>query len=172
MILLHAIIRQIEPQFFIVIQTYYSSLVNPVKEELENVDEEKKDVSWEQIWQDHWATICTEEYNRFVSRNLENEEVQSEASAGDDTKNDEIPAISQEFEKNLTISDEQDRCTKGVTNWLKRINPTADASQSNLSTVSNLLQFKFSYKYLYLLVNKLEIDQDNEERFHSFVLNF
>ena len=125
--------------FFIVIQSYYSSLVdNPVKEKLENVDEEKNDVSWEQIWQDHWATICTEEYNRFMSRNFENEEVQSEASAGDDTKNDEIPAVSQEFEKNLTISDEQDRCSKGVTNWLKRINPTADASQSNLSTVSNV----------------------------------
>ena len=142
-----------------------------MNEKLENVDEEKTDVSWEKMWHDHWATICTEEYNRFMSRNLENEEIQSEASAGDDTKNDEIPAVSQEFEKKLTISDEQDRCTKGVTNWLKRINPTADASQSNLSTVSNLLQFQFSYAYLYLLVNKLEIDQDNEEQFHSFVLN-
>ena len=65
------------------IQSYYSALVdNPVKEKLENIDVEKKDVSWEQIWQDHWATICTEEYNRFMSRNLEDEEVQSEASAG------------------------------------------------------------------------------------------
>jgi hypothetical protein len=143
-----------------------------VKEKLENVDEEKNDVSWEQIWQDHWATICTEEYNRFMSRNLEDEEVQSEASAGDDTKNGEISAVSQEFEKKLAISDERDRCTKGVTNWLKRINPTADASQSNLSTVSNLLQFKFSYDYLYLLVNKFEFDKDNKEQYHSFVLNF
>ena len=150
------------------IQSYYSSVVEaPLKEKLENVDEQKNNVSWEQIWQDHWATICTEEYDRFMSRN---EEVQSEASAGDDTKNDEIPAVSQEFEKNLTISDEQDRCSKGVTNWLKRINPTADASQSNLSTVSNLLQFQFFYEYL--LLNRLEIDQDNEEQFLSFVINF
>jgi hypothetical protein len=80
--------------------------------------------------------------------------LQNSLSAGDDTKNDEIPAVSQEFEKSLTISDEQDRCTKGVTNWLKRINPTADASQSNLSTVSNLLQFKFSYEYISLSFSK------------------
>ena len=50
--------------------------------------------------------------------------------------------VTQEFEENVKISENlQDRRNKGVAHWLKRITPTADASQTNLSTVIILQKF-------------------------------
>ena len=108
-------------------------------ESIENSDNEQKieheGASWTELWQDHWAKICKQEYAKFMLEKIQaNRELQLqkqkelEQSEVKDTS-DDLPSQSN--------SNEKDPPLRSMSYWLQKINSEAENSQSNLSTVVN-----------------------------------
>ena len=76
--------------------------------------------SWDQLWQEHWADVCAQEYAKFLAK-----KTNKEASTEDDkSKKDDVEEnLVQGFEETVKISDttESHRNKAGVAHWLKRI---------------------------------------------------
>ena len=81
--------------------------------------------SWDQLWQEHWANVCAEEYEKFLAKKVGGTEYTSkEAATDDESKKDDIEEnLVQGFEETVKISDttESHRNKAGVAHWLKRI---------------------------------------------------
>ena len=91
--------------------------------ETSHVTENESSASWDQLWQEHWANVCAEEYEKFLAKKVGSTECK-EAATEDESKKDDIEEnLVQGFEETVKISDTTDcrRNKAGVAHWLKRI---------------------------------------------------
>ena len=69
--------------------SFWISYILPLLEDAPKVEDVKEpetneETSWEQLWQEHWASVCTEEYNKFVAKHLDSGGIETANKEKDD----------------------------------------------------------------------------------------
>merc|ERR1711860_454719 len=106
-------------------------------DEVKETETENHSKSWNEIWQDHWAAVCTEEYEKFTK--LKNsEEVTDELN---------MEQVIQDLTQKVVIQDKCDEKTsenvdaqecqkpmRGLGFWIEKLKDEEMESKDNLST--------------------------------------
>ena len=110
-------------------------------DEVKETETENHSKSWNEIWQDHWAAVCTEEYEKFTK--LKNsEEVTDELN---------MEQVIQDLTQKVVIQDKGDEKTsenvnaqecqkpmRGLGFWIEKLKDEEMESKDNLSTHVNV----------------------------------